>query len=168
MDGDLSFILKLHNISLHQLVFSSPVKSGFFLQNEATGNCNWSKLIQLFRDCKLSFSLFFGPVNWTCEHYHQLLYDVILMELIVIIPRFLCSLHPYANMHFNPTPIQSFLMPSGTDPFASIIEWVQSEGQTVQHQCEECGLQLKQKTEWMVVPEMLSFEKNCLECSNDY
>ena len=36
--------------------------------------------------------------------------------------------------------------------------WVQSEGQTVQHQCEECGLHLKQKTEWMVVPGKLSFE----------
>ena len=33
------------------LVFSSPVKSSFFLQNEATGNCNWSKQIQIFRDC---------------------------------------------------------------------------------------------------------------------
>ena len=45
----------------------------------------------------------------------------------------LCSLHHHANMHFNPTPIQSFLMSSGTDPFASIPGWVQSEGQTVQH-----------------------------------
>jgi len=61
-------------------------------------------------------------------------------------------------MNFNPTPIQSFLMSSGTDQFASITEWVQSEGQTVWHQCEECGLHLKQKTKWMVVPEMLSFE----------
>ena len=105
MDGDLSFILKVHNISLHQL-----------------------------------------------------LYDVFLTEIIVEIPRFLCSLHHNANMHFNPTPIQSFLMSSGTDPFASITEWVQSEGQTVQHQCEESGLPLKKNTEWMVVPEMLSFE----------
>ena len=88
IDGDLSFILKLHNISLHQL-----------------------------------------------------LYDVLLTELIVKIPRFLCSLHHYA------TPIQSFLMSSGTNPFASITEWIQSEGQTVQDQYEECGLHLKQNTE---------------------
>ena len=94
MDGDLSFILKLHNISLHQL-----------------------------------------------------LCDVLLTELIVKIPRFLCSLHHYANMHFDPTPIQSFLMSSGRDPFASTTEWVQSEGQTVQHQYEKCGLHLKQNTE---------------------
>ena len=93
MDGDLSFILKLHNILLHQLI-----------------------------------------------------YDVLLTELIVKIPRFLCSLHHYANMHFNPTPIQSFLMSSGTDPFASTTEWVQSEGQIVHHY-EECGLHLKQNTE---------------------
>ena len=52
---------------------------------------------------------------------------------------------------FNPTQIQSFLMSSGTDPFASITEWVQSEGQTVQHQCDECGT-LETNTEWMVVP----------------
>ena len=89
---------------------------------------------------------------------HQLLYDALLTEQIVKIPRLLCSLHHYANMYFNPTPIQSFWMSSGTDPFASITEWVQSEGQTVQHQYEECGLHLKQNTEWMVVPEMLSFE----------
>jgi PIF1-like helicase len=89
---------------------------------------------------------------------HQLLYDVLLTELTVRIPRFLCSLHPYSNMHFNPTPIQSFLMSSGTDQFASTTEWIQSEGQTVRHQCEECGLHLKQKAEWTVVPEMLSFE----------
>ena len=31
-------------------------------------------------------------------------------------------------------------------------------GQLVQHRCQECGLHLKQKTEWRVVPEMLSFE----------
>ena len=94
IDGDLSFILKLHNISLHQL-----------------------------------------------------LYDVLLTELIVKIPRFLCSLHHYATMHFNSTPIQSFLMSSGTNPFASITEWIQIEGQTVQDQYEECGLHLKQNTE---------------------
>ena len=33
-----------------QLVFSSPVKSGFFPQNEATGNCNRSRPISIFRD----------------------------------------------------------------------------------------------------------------------
>ena len=35
---------------LVQLVFLSPVKSVFFPQNETTGNCNWSRPLQIFRD----------------------------------------------------------------------------------------------------------------------
>ena len=114
MGGDLSFILKLHNISLHQL-----------------------------------------------------LYDVLLTELTVKIPRFLWSLHHYANMHFNTTPIQSFLMSSGTGPFASITEWVQSEGQTVQHQYDKMWFTLEAKY-WVNGSSWNAVIWNCLECSNDY
>ena len=46
----------------------------------------------------------------------------------------------------------------GTDQFSSISEWIQCDGQLVQHRCHECGLCFKQKTEWRVVPEILSFE----------
>ena len=40
-------LLILHSL---QLVFSSPVKSSFSHQNEATGNHNRSRLCQIFRD----------------------------------------------------------------------------------------------------------------------
>ena len=33
-----------------ELVFQSSVKSSFFLQNKATGNCNWSRQIQILKD----------------------------------------------------------------------------------------------------------------------
>ena len=61
-------------------------------------------------------------------------------------------------MQFNPVPLQSFLMSSGVDQFSSISEWIQCDGQLVRHRCQTCGLPLKQKTEWRVVPEILSFE----------
>ena len=49
-------------------------------------------------------------------------------------------------------------MTCGTDQFSSISEWIQCDGQLVQYKCKECGLYLKKKTEWRVVPEILSFE----------
>ena len=61
-------------------------------------------------------------------------------------------------MQFNLMPLQSFLMSSGVDQFSSISEWIQCDGQLVRHRCQTCGLPLKQKTEWRVVPEILSFE----------
>jgi hypothetical protein len=97
--------------------------------------------------------------SWgTFVSLYQLLYDVFLTELIVRVPKFLCDLHPSVNIQFNPMPLQSFLMSSGTDQFSSISEWIQCDGQLVRHRCQECGLHLKQKTEWRVVPEILSFE----------
>ena len=49
-------------------------------------------------------------------------------------------------------------MTCGTDQFSSIREWIPCDGQLVQYRCKECGLYLKKKTEWRVVPEILSFE----------
>ena len=102
-----------------------------------------------------------APQNFawgTFVSLHQLLYDVFLTELVVRVSKFLCDLHPTANVQFNPMPLQSFLMSSGTDQFSSINEWVQCDGQLVQQRCQECGSHLKQKTEWRVVPEILSFK----------
>ena len=89
---------------------------------------------------------------------HKLLYDVFLSELIVRVSKFLCGHHPSANMEFNPMPLQSFFMSSGMDQFSSISEWIQCDSQLVRQRCQECGLHLKQQTEWRVVPEILSFE----------
>ena len=47
------------------LVFSSPVKSSFFLQNEATGNCSRSRPIQIFRDCNRTLKT--GPNQSTMQ-----------------------------------------------------------------------------------------------------
>ena len=49
-------------------------------------------------------------------------------------------------------------MTCGTNQFSSISEWIQCDGYLVQYRCQECGLYLKRKTEWRVVPEILSFE----------
>ena len=46
------------------VVFLSPVKSSFFLQNEATGNRNWSKLIQIFRDRNWTLK----DQSWSVHH----------------------------------------------------------------------------------------------------
>ena len=102
-----------------------------------------------------------APQNFawgTFVSLHELLYDVFLSELFVRVPKFLCDHHPSANMQFNPMPLQSFLMSSGMDQFSSISEWIQCDSQLVRQRCQECGLQLKQQTEWRVVPDILSFE----------